>query len=174
MKYSNPYSILREKALEEIVSVAEEDIIISTTGKASRELFEIRERNHQSHKYDFLTVGSMGHSSSIALGVALYKPNTKVWCVDGDGAVLMHMGSMAVIGGNAPKNLVHIVLNNEAHETVGGMPTVAKKVDFLKIAEGCGYPNVTKAASEKELRAALEIAKKTQELSFIEVKCAIG
>lgn len=174
VEYSNPYTLIREKAIEEIVSVAGEDIIVSTTGKASRELFEIRERNKQSHKYDFLTVGSMGHSSSIALGIALYKPECKVWCVDGDGAVLMHMGAMAVIGSNTPKNLVHIVLNNEAHETVGGMPTVSKKIDLPKIAEGCGYPNVITVTSEEELHHALEHAKTKQELSFIEVKCAIG
>lgn len=174
VEYSNSYTLIREKAIEEIVSVAGEDIIVSTTGKASRELFEIRERNHQSHKYDFLTVGSMGHSSSIALGIALNKPSCKVWCIDGDGAALMHMGAMAVIGSNAPENLVHIVLNNEAHETVGGMPTVAKKIDLLKIADGCGYPNVIMVTSEVELRQALEEAKMKQELSFIEVKCAIG
>lgn len=174
VEYSNPYSILREEAIEEIVKVSGEDIIVSTTGKASRELFEIRERNHQSHKYDFLTVGSMGHSSSIALGIALYKPNTRIWCVDGDGAVLMHMGSMAVIGSNSPKNMVHIVLNNEAHETVGGMPTVAGNVDLLKIAEGCGYTNVICVDSLEALHVALCEAREREALSFIEVKCAIG
>lgn len=174
VEYTNPYSILREEAIEEIVKVSGEDIIVSTTGKASRELFEIRERNHQSHKYDFLTVGSMGHSSSIALGIALYKPNAKVWCVDGDGAALMHMGSMAVIGSNAPKNMVHIVLNNEAHETVGGMPTVAGKVDFVKIAEGCGYPNVFSVSSLEDIKQVLHKAKNEERLTFIEVKCAIG
>ncbi|MGN0414075.1 MAG: phosphonopyruvate decarboxylase [Agathobacter sp.] len=174
VEYSNPYSIVREEAIEEIVKVSGEDIIVSTTGKTSRELFEIRERNHQSHKYDFLTVGSMGHSSSIALGIALYKPNARIWCVDGDGAALMHMGSMAVIGSNSPKNLVHIVLNNEAHETVGGMPTVAGSIDLLKIAEGCGYTNVICVDSLEALHVALCEARERQELSFIEVKCAIG
>lgn len=172
--YSNPYSIIREKAIEEIVKVTGEDIIVCTTGKASRELFEIRERNHQPHKYDFLTVGSMGHSSSIALGIALYKPKTKVWCVDGDGALLMHMGSMALIGSNAPKNMVHIVLNNESHETVGGMPTVVGKIDLLKIADGCGYSNVVCVDSLNQLIEVLRKAKKAQGLSFIEVKCAIA
>lgn len=174
VEYSNSYSIVREKAIEEIVKVTGEDIIVSTTGKASRELFEIRERNHQSHKYDFLTVGSMGHSSSIALGIALYKPNIKIWCVDGDGAALMHMGSMAVIGSNAPNNLVHIVLNNEAHETVGGMPTVAGSVDLLRIAEGCGYTNIISVTTLEELHTALCEAREREALSFIEVKCAIG
>ena len=96
--YKNDNKMIREEIIRHIVKVSGEDPIVSTTGKASRELFEIREQNSQSHKYDFLTVGSMGHSSSIALGVALNKPDTKIWCVDGDGAVLMHMGSMAVLG----------------------------------------------------------------------------
>ena len=122
--YHNDNSVSREDIIKHITAVTGTDPIISTTGKASRELFEIREANSQPHGYDFLTVGSMGHSSSIALGVALNKSESKVWCIDGDGAVLMHMGAMAVIGSNRPKNLVHIVINNGAHETVGGMPTV--------------------------------------------------
>lgn len=113
-EYSNSNSITREEIIRHIVEVSQEDPIISTTGKASRELFEIRESRNQSHKYDFLTVGSMGHSSSIALGVAINKPETKIWCIDGDGSVLMHMGAMAVIGANSPDNLVHIVINNGA------------------------------------------------------------
>ena len=125
IEYKNDNIMNRESIIQHIVNISGEDPVISTTGKASRELFEIRAVNGQSHKYDFLTVGSMGHSSSIALGIAMNKPNTKLWCVDGDGAVLMHMGAMAVIGANTPKNLVHVVINNGAHETVGGMPTVA-------------------------------------------------
>lgn len=101
--YKNDNIMTREEIIQHIVKVSGDDPVVSTTGKASRELFETRVRNGQSHKYDFLTVGSMGHSSSIALGVAINKPNTKVWCVDGDGAVLMHMGAMAVIGATAPK-----------------------------------------------------------------------
>lgn len=166
--------MLREDIIKHIISAAGEDPIISTTGKASRELFETRVANGQSHKYDFLTVGSMGHSSSIALGVAVNKPDTKVWCIDGDGAVLMHMGAMAVIGANAPHNLVHIVINNGAHETVGGMPTVASDIDVAAIAKACGYANVTSAGTFDELDKALEAAKNADELSFIEVKCSIG
>lgn len=139
-EYKNNNTMLRETIIQHIVKVSGEDPIISTTGKASRELFEVREANGQNHKYDFLTVGSMGHSSSIALGIALNKPNTKIWCVDGDGAVLMHMGAMAVIGNNRPNNMIHIVINNEAHETVGGMPTVAGGIDMVTIAKSCGYP----------------------------------
>ena len=160
--------------VEHIVNVSGEDPIISTTGKASRELFETRVANGQSHKYDFLTVGSMGHSSSIALGVAINKPDTRVWCIDGDGAVLMHMGSMAVLGANAPKNMIHIVINNGAHETVGGMPTVASKIDLVAIAKACGYPNAVSVDNFKDLDDELEAAKSRNELSFIEAKCSIG
>lgn len=103
VKYKNDNTMLREEIIQHIVKASGEDPIVSTTGKASRELFETRVANEQSHKYDFLTVGSMGHSSSIALGVAINKPNQRIWCVDGDGAVLMHMGSMAVIGANKQK-----------------------------------------------------------------------
>lgn len=151
-----------------------EDPVISTTGKASRELFETRVANGQSHKYDFLTVGSMGHSSSIALGVAVNKPDQRIWCVDGDGAVLMHMGAMAVMGATKPSNIIHIVINNGAHETVGGMPTVAGAIDLVKIALACGYPNAECVDCFEDLDRALEDAKARRELSLIEVKCTIG
>ena len=172
--YKNKNVMTREDIIRHIVKVSGEDPIISTTGKASRELFEIREANGQSHKYDFLTVGSMGHSSSIALGVALNKPDKKIWCIDGDGALLMHMGSMAVIGANAPKNLVHIVINNGAHETVGGMPTVASTLDVVAAAKACGYPNAVSVDSFECLDKELAAAKSRDELSLIEVKCSIG
>lgn len=172
--YKNDNTMTREEIIQHIVQVTGEDPIVSTTGKASRELFETRVANGQSHQYDFLTVGSMGHSSSIALGVALNKPDRKIWCIDGDGAVLMHMGSMAVIGANAPKNLVHIVINNGAHETVGGMPTVASNMDIVAIAKACGYPNAISVSSFAQLDRVLNEAKSRNELSLIEVKCSIG
>lgn len=172
--YSNNYKMRREEIIKHIVAVSGEDPIISTTGKASRELFETRVANNQSHKYDFLTVGSMGHSSSIALGVALNKPNMKIWCIDGDGAVLMHMGAMAVIGANKPSNLIHIVINNCAHETVGGMPTVANSIDLVAIARSCGYPYAVSVDSFGELDETLKAAKERNELSLIEVKCSVG
>lgn len=172
--YKNDNAMVREDIIRHIVAVSDEDPIVSTTGKASRELFEIREANGQSHKYDFLTVGSMGHSSSIALGVALNKPERKVWCVDGDGAVLMHMGAMAVVGANAPKNLVHIVINNGAHETVGGMPTVASNMDLVAIAKACGYPKAVSVDTFESLDGELKLAKSGNELTLIEVKCSIG
>lgn len=174
IRYQNDHTLYREEIIRHIVQVSGEDPIISTTGKASRELFEIREDNGQGHQYDFLTVGSMGHSSSIALGIALNRPNQKIWCIDGDGASLMHMGAMAVIGQNAPGNLVHVMINNGAHETVGGMPTAAGDLDFIQIARGCGYPHVVSAANLKELDVALKEAKVRNGLTYIEVKSAIG
>ena len=116
----------------------------------------------------------MGHGSSIALGVALNRPGTRVWCVDGDGAALMHMGAMAVIGANRPKNLVHIVINNAAHETVGGMPTVAGQIDLVGVALACGYPSAVCVDSFEARDRELEVAKARQALSLIEVKCSIG
>ena len=174
VKYANDNVMVREEIIRHIVEVSKEDPIVSTTGKASRELFEIREANGQSHKYDFLTVGSMGHSSSIALGVAINKPDTKIWCVDGDGALLMHMGSMAVLGSYRPANMVHVVINNGAHETVGGMPTVASDMDMVAAAKACGYPNAVSVDSFESLDQALVNAKAAKELTFIEVKCSIG
>ena len=174
VKYENDNTMVREEIIQHIVKASGEDPIVSTTGKASRELFETREANGQSHKYDFLTVGSMGHSSSIALGIAFNKPETKIWCVDGDGAVLMHMGSMAVLGANAPKNMIHIIINNGAHETVGGMPTVAANIDFVAMAKACGYANAVSVDTFEKLDSELEAAKNRNELSLIEVKCSIG
>lgn len=172
--YENKNTLVREAVIEEIVKVAEDDVIVSTTGKASRELFEIREKRKEGHEHDFLTVGSMGHSSSIALEIAENKRETKVWCIDGDGAVLMHMGAMALMGTRAPHNLVHIVINNEAHETVGGMPTVANQVDFAKIAEGCGYEKIWKLYDMDTLQEALKEAKEAKKLCFLEIKCCIS
>ena len=172
--YSNRNTMKREEIIRHVVAASGEDPIVSTTGKASRELFEIREANGQNHKYDFLTVGSMGHSSSIALGVALNKPEKRIWCIDGDGAALMHMGAMAVIGANRPDNLIHVVINNGAHETGGGMPTVAEKIDLVAIAKACGYPNADSVDSFDKLDEALQTAKNGRELTLIEVKCSIG
>lgn len=172
--YENGNDMVREEIIRHIVNISGTDPIVSTTGKASRELFEIREENGQGHQYDFLTVGSMGHSSSIALGVAIHQPGRKIWCVDGDGAVLMHMGAMALLGANRPANLVHIIINNGAHETVGGMPTVAGKMDLVAVAKGCGYPKAVRVSSFEELDRELAAAKEAKELVLIEVLCSIG
>lgn len=174
IKFKNENSMTREEIIKHIANATGDDIIISTTGKASRELFEIREKADKDHSRDFLTVGSMGHSSSIALGIAQRKPERKIWVIDGDGAALMHLGAMATLGANAPKNVVHIVINNASHETVGGLPTVAGKIDLVRIAEGCGYPHATTVDNFDDLDRALADAKACCALSFIEVKCSIG
>ena len=116
----------------------------------------------------------MGHSSMIALGVALNQPERKVWCIDGDGAVLMHMGALAVIGAKKPRNLIHVVMNNGAHDTVGGMPTVCGEIRLTEIARACGYPAVYSVDRLEELGPVLEQAKGRDGLAFVEVKTAIG
>lgn len=172
--YENANHMTREEIIQHITAVSGTDPVISTTGKTSRELFEIREAAGDGHQYDFLTVGSMGHSSSIALGIALNQHTKKIWCIDGDGAALMHMGAMALIGANKPKNLVHIIINNRAHETVGGMPTVAGQIDLVTIATGCGYPKSVRVSSLRELDKELNSAKSRKELTMIEALCSIG
>ena len=172
--YVNKNIINRETVIHHIIKASGKDPIVSTTGKISRELFEARESNGQCHNYDFLTVGAMGHSSSIAFGIALNKPNTRVWCIDGDGAILMHMGAMAILGSIAPRNMIHIVINNEAHETVGGMPTAASHIELVAIAKACGYPYAVCVNSLEGLDEELYTIKRRNTLSFIEVKCSIG
>lgn len=164
----------REEAIEIIVnSMPSDSVIVSTTGKASRELFEIRERLAQGHKRDFLTVGSMGHSSSIALGISL--GNRKmVFCLDGDGAVIMHMGSMAIIGNMNPKNFFHIVLNNESHESVGGQPTVGGKIDIPAIAKACGYKHTESVSTKKDLEEAIKRTQTCKGPLLIEVRVRKG
>ena len=140
--YSSTNKISREDALKTIINAVDAScnpVFVCTTGKLSREVFEIRKKNNQGHHQDFLTVGSMGHSLPIAHGIATAKPHNKVFCLDGDGAVLMHTGSLAVTAAHAPKNLVHIVVNNAAHETVGGLPTVAGSLNLHEIAKSLGY-----------------------------------
>jgi len=174
VKYQNDNIMSREEIIKHIVAFAGDDIVVSTTGKASRELFEIRENYGQGHEKDFLTVGSMGHVSSIALGIAMQKPNKKIWIIDGDGAALMHMGSMAVLGANSPPNVIHIVINNSSHETVGGMPTVAEKIDFIKVTNGLKYINAYSVNNYNYLDKVLKEVKNSNKLTFIEVKCSIG
>lgn len=167
-------TLLREDAVKRIVKAACNDIIVSTTGKTSRELYEIRDQAGQGHESDFLTVGSMGHCSSIALGIALHNPNKRVWVIDGDGANLMHAGAMAVIGTASVKNLIHIVINNAAHESVGNMPTAAGKIDLAKIAQGFGYQYTESVCDLNNLDTVLTIVKEQKILSFIEIKAAAG
>ena len=173
ISYSNANKIIREDAIKFITDFAADDLIISTTGKISRELFEIRTKNNQPHCKDFLTVGSMGHASSIALGIAVQKPDRKIWCIDGDGAALMHMGALSVIGAVNPQNFIHIVINNEAHESVGGMPTAAKFTNLSAVAKACGYSYAETVDSYEELETQLRYIKNHRQLSFLEIKTSI-
>ena len=172
--YGNSFSFGREEAIELVLDTSGSDPVISTTGKISRELFELRERHQEGHETDFLTVGSMGHSSMIALGISLEQPQRRIWCIDGDGSVLMHMGSLAIVGALSPSNLIHVVLNNAAHETVGGMPTAAKDLDFGAIALENGYRSAYLAVDALTLKDALEKAKGDTGPIFIEVQVSLG
>lgn len=139
----NDLTMTREEAIQNVAAaLGEKDVIVSTTGMISRELFEYRTAMNQTHERDFLTVGSMGHASQIALGIAMEKTDRKVWCFDGDGASIMHMGNMAIVASKHPKNYVHVVFNNGAHDSVGGQPTVGLKIDLPAIAKAVGYKNV--------------------------------
>lgn len=139
-KVVNPYTINREEVIEWMLKEMEEEaVIVSTTGKSSREVFEIRARNQMGHGKDFLTVGGMGHASQIALGIALSKDNRPVYCLDGDGAMIMHMGAGAIVGNQPVKNYKHILINNGCHESVGGQATVGFAIDFQQIASASGY-----------------------------------
>lgn len=154
--FENGYSLIREDAIQTILkTMKEEDVIVSTTGKISREVYEQSEQLYHHHNHVFLTVGSMGHASMIAQGIAVNMPHKRVFCLDGDGAALMHMGSMAFIANQHQRNLVHIVLNNQCHESVGGMPTNCPQLSFAAVAKACGYAYVqhveTAAALEKAL-----------------------
>ncbi len=145
----------REEAIASLAqNMGPDDFVVATTGKISRELFEFCKNSKPvNSSHNFLTVGSMGHASAIALSVALQHTNKSVWCFDGDGATLMHMGSMATIGVMKPDNFLHVVLNNEAHESVGGMPTVAGEVDLASVALACGYRSARNIRTRKELIA---------------------
>ena len=144
----------REQAIEEILkSLPEDVVVVSTTGMISREVYETRERLGQDHSRDFLTVGSMGHALMIALGIAKAQPNRRVYCLDGDGASIMQMGNMAIAGQSGCANLTHIVLNNAAHDSVGGQPTVGGVIDLSAIAASCGY-NHPAAPEFKEIKVA--------------------
>ncbi len=136
----NDLTMSREEAIQTVAAaLGEKDCIVSTTGMISRELFEFRTAMSQSHERDFLTVGSMGHASQIALGIALAQPDRHVWCFDGDGAAIMHMGSMAIVANKNPRNYVHVVFNNGSHDSVGGQPTVGLKIDLPAVAKAVGY-----------------------------------
>jgi phosphonopyruvate decarboxylase len=169
------YGATREDAIHALVdSLHETDLVVSTTGKASRELYEYRQRAGKGSENDFLTVGSMGHASSIAMGLALAKPERDVYCFDGDGAMIMHMGSMAIIPTKGPKNLFHIVLNNGSHDSVGGQPSVGLEIDVSGIAKSCGYKWCASVSRIDDIRPMIERMNEVGGPSFLEIKVDKG
>lgn len=148
----NDLTMTREEAIQTVASaLAPTDVIVSSTGMISRELFEARATWGQGHEKDFLTVGSMGHASQIALGIALQKKSRRVWCFDGDGAAIMHMGSLAITASKKPANFIHVIFNNGAHDSVGGQPTVGLKIDLPAVSKAVGYAAAYSASTKEEL-----------------------
>ncbi|MBO7114675.1 MAG: phosphonopyruvate decarboxylase [Bacteroidaceae bacterium] len=172
----NDLTMSREEAIRAVAaSIGEKDCIVSTTGMISRELFEYRTAMNQGHERDFLTVGSMGHASQIALGIALEKKDRKVWCFDGDGATIMHMGSMAIVASRKPENYIHVVFNNGAHDSVGGQPTVGLKIDLPAVAKAVGYAQTYSTDNMESLSSILQqISKAGQGPVLLEVKVKKG
>jgi len=169
------YPLKREDAIKIIMdNLNDNDIIVSTTGKTSREVFEYRENNKQGHSNDFLTVGSMGHSSQIALGIALMKSDKQVYVLDGDGAVIMQMGTLAILGTESPANFKQIIINNGAHDSVGGQPTAALKIDFTAIAKACGFINTLIAENEVQIVEELGKLRKSKGPSLLEIRVNKG
>ena len=173
----NDLTMTREEAIQTVASaLSPKDVIVSTTGMISRELFEARTAWGQGHERDFLTVGSMGHASQIALGIALEKTDRRVWCFDGDGATIMHMGSMAIVASKKPANYIHVVFNNGAHDSVGGQPTVGLAIDLPAVAKALGYSAAFSVSTIQELKSQLSIlnSKFSEGPVLIEVKVKKG
>ena len=171
----NDLALCREEAIQTVAAALDEkDVIVSTTGMISRELFEYRTARGEGHERDFLTVGSMGHASQIALGIALEKPDRRVWCFDGDGAVIMHMGGLAIVAEKAPENYIHVVFNNGAHDSVGGQPTVGLDIDLCAVASAVGYKAVFNTESKDDLAVILSEAKNLAGPVFVQVRVKKG
>ena len=171
----NDLTMSREEAIQTVAAaLGEKDCIVSTTGMISRELFEYRAAMNQGHERDFLTVGSMGHASQIALGIAMAKTDRTIWCFDGDGAAIMHMGSMAIVANKAPKNYVHVVFNNGAHDSVGGQPTVGLKIDLPAVAQAVGYKATYSVETKDYLTELLEKVKTQDGPILLQVKVKKG
>lgn len=169
------FELTREAAIQHVLeSLDERDVVVSTTGMASREVYEYRIKKGEGHARDFLTVGGMGHASQIGLGVALHQPDRSVYCLDGDGALLMHMGALAITGVLNPGNFKHIVLNNGAHDSVGGQPTAGFEMDILAIARACSYRMVVQAQTPQELQSGLQELKRSKGPGLLEVRIRCG
>lgn len=174
-KNESRYELSREDAIKIILDeIPDDSVVVSTTGKTSREVFEYREAAKKGHQNDFLTVGSMGHCSQIAMGISKNLKHKKVIILDGDGSLIMHLGSLAIIGTQDHGNLLHIVLNNGAHESVGGQPTVACKIDIPSIARACGYKQVFAAESVKEIKSNFSKMKEFPGPVLMEIKVSMN
>lgn len=170
------YPMSREEAIETVLNNLPDDTIyLATTGRATRELFFLREKRRESKKYDFLNVGSMGHVSSVALGIALQRPDRKVVVFDGDSAAIMHMGALTMVSKVSAPNMIHIVLNNGAHESVGGQPSAGQMIDFTSIAKACGYETIERPVeTEEELVEALNKLNSVNKAVFIDCRIHKG
>jgi phosphonopyruvate decarboxylase len=173
------FQLSREVAIQTVAAaLGEKDVIVSTTGMISRELFEYRTAKNEGHERDFLTVGSMGHASQIALGIAMEKTDRRVWCFDGDGATIMHMGSMAIVASKCPKNYIHVVFNNGAHDSVGGQPTVGLNIDLPAIAKAVRYKHVVSVDNKEDLENQLSIINSKLSINeypiFLEIRVRKG
>lgn len=174
--YVKDYPMSREKAMEIVIETMPEDTIyIASTGRATRELYYLREKRAEKHCKDFLNVGAMGHASSVALGIAMQQKTRKVVCFDCDAAAIMHMGCFTMARTYNAPNLIHIVLNNGAHESVGGQPSAGQVIEFTKIASGAGYATIGREVTdENELTEALNKLSGVQAMSFIDVRIHKG
>ena len=169
------YALTREAAIEALVDqLPPAALVVATTGKPSRELFEARERRGEPHDADFLTVGCMGHASQIALGVSMGAPGRPVYCLDGDGAVLMHLGGLASIGQLAGPGFKHVIVNNGAHDSVGGQPTVGFEVDLCAVAQACGYRWTARVEGAESLASTLAALARESGPAFVEIRVARG
>lgn len=167
--------LTREDALKAMLPHVPEDcFVVSTTGMLSRELYEIREKQDLPHHRDFLTVGSMGHVSQIALGMSVALQNNRVLCLDGDGSLLMHLGNYAAAGELMPDNLSFILFNNEAHDSVGGQPSVGERVDFPAIMEAFNITNLGIIWHEHEFEKAVRDSLNASKPTFLEVRIKRG
>jgi len=169
------FPLKREEAIKIVMDQLDyNSIIVSTTGMTSREVFEYREHLKQGHQNDFLAIGSMGHCSQIALGIALKKPAKSIYCFDGDGSVIMHMGSLATLGIRAPQNFKHIIFNNGSHDSVGGQPTFGFEINFRTIAKGCGYKLALTVQTPGEIKEAMSTLSSRKGPVLLEIKVNKG
>ncbi len=165
----------REAAIEALLErIPPAAVTVATTGHIARELYAARTRRGEGHERDFLMIGGMGHASQAALGLALARPDLPVFCFDGDGASLMHLGGMAIVGQSRCANYRHVVLNNGAHGSVGGQPTVALAIRLDRIARACGYTHAERVASADALDAAFARWVKVAGPTFLELLVSAG